>query len=81
MRLELSDDDEWASIDSETLRGTTAADDQQGESALLAVTHTKRHFLAQLSRKANLKNFQAAPETFCDCRDRYRGFLCQTTVS
>jgi hypothetical protein len=40
VRLEVNDDDEWAAIDSKTLRGTTSADDKQGERTLLAVTHT-----------------------------------------
>jgi len=47
VRLEVNDDDEWAAIDSKTLRGTTNADDKQGERTLLAVTHTKRDILAQ----------------------------------
>ena len=47
VRLEVNDDDEWAAIDSKTLRGTTSADDKQGERTLLAVTHTKRDILAQ----------------------------------
>lgn len=47
VRLEMDDDDEWAAIDSKTLRGTTSADDKQGERTLLAVTHTKRDILAQ----------------------------------
>ena len=47
VRLEVKDDDESAAIDSKTLRGTTNADDKQGERTLLAVTHTKRDILAQ----------------------------------
>jgi len=47
VRLEVIDKDEWAAIDSKTLRGTTNADDKQGERTLLAVTHTKRDILAQ----------------------------------
>jgi len=47
VRLEVNGDDEWAAIDSKTLRGTTNADDKQGERTLLAVTHTKRDILAQ----------------------------------
>jgi predicted transposase YbfD/YdcC len=47
VRLEVNDDDQWAAIDSKTLRGTTNADDKQGERTLLAVTHTKRDILAQ----------------------------------
>jgi predicted transposase YbfD/YdcC len=45
--LEVSEDDEWVAIDSKTLRGTTSADNKQGERTLLAVTHTKRNILAQ----------------------------------
>jgi predicted transposase YbfD/YdcC len=47
VRLEMNEDDEWVAIDSKTLRGTTSADDKQGERTLLAVTHTKRDVLAQ----------------------------------
>ena len=47
VRLEVNDDDEWVAIDSKTLRGTTSADDKQGERTLLAVTHTTRDILAQ----------------------------------
>jgi len=47
VRLEVNEDDEWVAIDSKTLRGTTRADDKQGERTLLAVTHTKRDILAQ----------------------------------
>jgi predicted transposase YbfD/YdcC len=47
VRLEVNNDDEWTAIDSKTLRGTTSADDKQGERTLLAVTHTKRDILAQ----------------------------------
>ena len=47
VRLEVNDDDEWTAIDSKTLRGTTSADDKQGERTLLAVTHTQRDILAQ----------------------------------
>jgi predicted transposase YbfD/YdcC len=47
VRLEVNQDDEWVAIDSKTLRGTTSADDKQGERTLLAVTHTKRDILAQ----------------------------------
>jgi predicted transposase YbfD/YdcC len=47
VRLEVNKDDEWVAIDSKTLRGTTSADDKQGERTLLAVTHTKRDILAQ----------------------------------
>lgn len=47
VRLETNKDDEWTAIDSKTLRGTTSADDKQGERTLLAVTHTKRDILAQ----------------------------------
>jgi predicted transposase YbfD/YdcC len=47
VRLEVSENDEWVAIDSKTLRGTTNADDKQGERTLLAVTHTKRDILAQ----------------------------------
>jgi predicted transposase YbfD/YdcC len=47
VRLEVSEDDKWVAIDSKTLRGTTSADDKQGERTLLAVTHTKRDILAQ----------------------------------
>lgn len=47
VRLEVNEDDEWVAIDSKTLRGTTSADDKQGERTLLAVTHTKRDILAQ----------------------------------
>lgn len=41
VRLEVNDDNGWAAIDSKTLRGTTSADDKQGERTLLAVTHTQ----------------------------------------
>jgi len=47
VRLVINDQDEWTAIDSKTLRGTTGADDKQGERTLLAVTHTKRDILAQ----------------------------------
>jgi predicted transposase YbfD/YdcC len=47
VRLEVNENDEWVAIDSKTLRGTTNADDKQGERTLLAVTHTKRDILAQ----------------------------------
>lgn len=47
VRLEVNEKDEWVAIDSKTLRGTTHADDKQGERTLLAVTHTKRDILAQ----------------------------------
>jgi predicted transposase YbfD/YdcC len=47
VRLVINDQDEWTAIDSKTLRGTTSADDKQGERTLLAVTHTKRDILAQ----------------------------------
>jgi len=47
MHLEVNENDEWVAIDSKTLRGTTNADDKQGERTLLAVTHTKRDILAQ----------------------------------
>ena len=39
-----------------------------------------RTFVVQLFRKANLRNFQAAVETFCDCPDKFEAFLCQTGV-
>ena len=39
-----------------------------------------RTFVVQLFRKANLGNFQAAVETFCDCPDKFEAFLCQTGV-
>ena len=39
-----------------------------------------RTFAVKLFRKANLKNFQAALETFCDCPDKFEVFLCQTGV-
>ncbi len=39
-----------------------------------------RTFVVQLLRKANLRNFQAAIETFCDCPDKFEAFLCQTGV-
>ena len=47
VRLEINQADEWTAIDSKTLRGTTSADDKQGERTLLAVTHTTRDILAQ----------------------------------
>ena len=47
VRLAVNDQDEWTAIDSKTLRGTTSADDKQGERTLLAVTHTQRDILAQ----------------------------------
>jgi predicted transposase YbfD/YdcC len=47
VRLEVNENDEWVAIDSKTLRGTTNADDKQGERTLLAITHTKRDILAQ----------------------------------
>lgn len=47
VRLVVNDQDEWTAIDSKTLRGTTSADDKQGERTLLAVTHTERDILAQ----------------------------------
>lgn len=47
VRLEVNDSDKWVAIDSKTLRGTTSADDKQGERTLLAVAHTKRDILAQ----------------------------------
>ena len=39
-----------------------------------------RTFVVKLFRKANLKNFQAAIETFCDCPDKFEAFLYQTGV-
>ena len=39
-----------------------------------------RTFVVQLFRKADLGNFQAAVETFCDCPDKFEAFLCQTGV-
>jgi predicted transposase YbfD/YdcC len=39
-----------------------------------------RTFVVQLFRKANLRNFQAAIETFCDCPDKFEAFLGQTGV-
>jgi predicted transposase YbfD/YdcC len=39
-----------------------------------------RTFVVQLFRKANLKNFQAAIERFCDCPDQFEAFLYQTGV-
>ena len=39
-----------------------------------------RTFVVQLFRKANLKNFQAATETFCDCPDKFQVFLHQAGV-
>ena len=39
-----------------------------------------RTFVVQLFRKAKLKNFQAAVETFCDCPDKFDAFLRQTGV-
>jgi len=39
-----------------------------------------RTFVVQLFRKANLRNFQAAVEIFCDCPDKFKAFLCQTGV-
>ena len=39
-----------------------------------------RTFVVQLFRKANLRNFQAAIETFCDCPDKFERFLHQTGV-
>lgn len=39
-----------------------------------------RTFVVQLFRKANLKNFQAAIERFCDCPDQFEDFLYQTGV-
>ena len=47
VRLTVNDQDEWIAIDSKTLRGTTSANDKQGERTLLAVTHGKRNVLAQ----------------------------------
>lgn len=47
VRLVINDQDEWTAIDSKTLRGTTSANDKQGERTLLAVTHTERNILAQ----------------------------------
>jgi predicted transposase YbfD/YdcC len=47
VRLAVNTQDEWTAIDSKTLRGTTSADDKQGERTLLAVAHTKRTILAQ----------------------------------
>jgi len=47
VRLEVDDRGEWVAIDGKTLRGTTNAEDKQGERTLLAVTHTDRSILAQ----------------------------------
>jgi predicted transposase YbfD/YdcC len=47
VRLTVNDQDEWTAIDSKTLRGTTSANDKQGERTLLAVAHSKRNILAQ----------------------------------
>ena len=47
VRLAVNNQDEWTAIDSKTLRGTTGANDKQGERTLLAVAHSKRNILAQ----------------------------------
>ena len=47
VRLTINDQDEWTAIDSKTLRGTTSANDKQGERTLLAVAHRKRNIQAQ----------------------------------
>jgi predicted transposase YbfD/YdcC len=47
IRLAVNNRDEWVAIDSKTLRGTTSAQDKQGERTLLAVAHSNRNILAQ----------------------------------
>ena len=47
VRLAVNDQDKWTAIDSKTLRGTTSANNKQGERTLLAVAHSKRNILAQ----------------------------------
>ena len=38
---------EWTAVDGKTLRGTTSADDKQGQRTLLAVTHKSKTILGQ----------------------------------
>ena len=47
IRVELNAAQEWTAVDGKTLRGTTSAQDKQGQRTLLAVTHTSKTILAQ----------------------------------
>ena len=47
IRVELNAAREWTAVDGKTLRGTTSAQDKQGQRTLLAVTHTSKTILAQ----------------------------------
>ena len=43
--LELNESQEWTAIDGKTLRGSTSAQDKQGQRTLLAVTHISKSIL------------------------------------
>lgn len=47
IRVELNAAQEWTAVDGKTLRGTTSAQNKQGQRTLLAVTHTSKTILAQ----------------------------------
>ncbi len=47
IRIELNAAQEWTAVDGKTLRGTTSAQDKQGQRTLLAVTHKSKTILAQ----------------------------------
>ena len=47
IRIELNAAQEWTAVDGKTLRGTTSADDKQGQRTLLAVTHKSKIILGQ----------------------------------
>ena len=47
IRIEFNAAQEWTAIDGKTLRGTTSAQDKQGQRILLAVTHTNKTILTQ----------------------------------
>lgn len=47
IRIELNAAQEWTAVDGKTLRGTTSAQDKQGQRTLLAVTHISKTILAQ----------------------------------
>jgi hypothetical protein len=47
VRVELNTKGEWTAVDGKTLRGTTDANEKQGERGLFAVTHRSRALVAQ----------------------------------
>jgi hypothetical protein len=79
VRLEMNENDEWVAIDSKTLRGTTNADDKQGERTLLVVTHTKRDILAQRPMSGpKASEITAARELLRETGLEKQGFLIKT---